>query len=115
MSAPSAGDAPLLRVAVVGATGNVGRELLALLEARRFPMQALTPIATDASPRASVHRPTAQSCTEVTPSPPSASGTSAPSSPASRSASTFSIAKRLSRSAASALVAHRSRRRSRLA
>ena len=36
----------LLRVAVVGATGAVGTELLSLLESRRFPLQELLPIAT---------------------------------------------------------------------
>jgi aspartate-semialdehyde dehydrogenase len=40
---------PLLRVAVVGATGAVGAELLELLEARRFPLQDVVPIATDRS------------------------------------------------------------------
>jgi aspartate-semialdehyde dehydrogenase len=34
---------PALRVAVVGATGMVGRELVALLERRRFPVKALLP------------------------------------------------------------------------
>ncbi len=41
--------AELLRVAVVGATGHVGRELLELLQERRFPIQRLVPLATDAS------------------------------------------------------------------
>ncbi len=40
---------PLLRVAVVGATGAVGRDVLALLEARRFPLQELVPVATERS------------------------------------------------------------------
>jgi aspartate-semialdehyde dehydrogenase len=39
----------LLRVAVVGATGAVGAEVLELLEARRFPLQEVVPIATDRS------------------------------------------------------------------
>ncbi len=39
----------LLRVAVIGATGHVGRELLDLLAERRFPIQELRPIATDRS------------------------------------------------------------------
>ena len=48
MSARAEGPA-LLRVAVVGATGAVGGEVLALLESRRFPLQALVPIATERS------------------------------------------------------------------
>jgi aspartate-semialdehyde dehydrogenase len=40
---------PLLRIAVVGATGAVGSEVLELLESRRFPLQELVPIATDRS------------------------------------------------------------------
>lgn len=36
----------LLRVAVVGATGTVGSELIGLLQERRFPIQQLMPIAT---------------------------------------------------------------------
>ncbi len=39
----------LLRVAVVGATGTVGGELIGLLAERRFPIQELVPIATDRS------------------------------------------------------------------
>lgn len=42
-------SAPLLRLGVVGATGTVGGEVLALLEARRFPLQELVPVATDRS------------------------------------------------------------------
>lgn len=42
-------SAPLLRLGVVGATGTVGRELLGLLEARRFPLQELVPWATSRS------------------------------------------------------------------
>ena len=38
-----------LRVAVVGATGLVGRELLALLEERRFPVSELVPFSSEAS------------------------------------------------------------------
>jgi len=41
--------APLLRVAVVGATGAMGGELLEQLRERRFPLQELRPIATDRS------------------------------------------------------------------
>ncbi|MAE96104.1 MAG: hypothetical protein CL910_15715 [Deltaproteobacteria bacterium] len=44
MSAPE-----LLRVAVVGATGTVGRELIGLLQERRFPIQRMVPVATDDS------------------------------------------------------------------
>lgn len=40
---------PLLRVAVVGATGALGGELLDQLRERRFPVQELRPIATDRS------------------------------------------------------------------
>ena len=40
---------PLLRVAVVGATGAVGSELIAILEERRFPLQELRPIASERS------------------------------------------------------------------
>jgi aspartate-semialdehyde dehydrogenase len=40
---------PLLRVAVVGATGALGAELLDQLRERRFPLQELRPIATDRS------------------------------------------------------------------
>lgn len=39
----------LLRVALVGATGTVGREILELLESRRFPLQELLPVASDRS------------------------------------------------------------------
>lgn len=39
----------LLRVAVVGATGAVGAEVLALLQSRRFPLQEVLPIATERS------------------------------------------------------------------
>ncbi len=39
----------LQRVAVIGATGAVGSEVVDLLEARRFPLQELLPIATDDS------------------------------------------------------------------
>jgi aspartate-semialdehyde dehydrogenase len=42
-------SAPLLRVAVVGATGALGGELLDQLRERRFPIQELRPIATDRS------------------------------------------------------------------
>lgn len=42
-------SAPLLRLGVIGATGTVGRELLGLLEERRFPLQELVPVATDRS------------------------------------------------------------------
>ncbi len=38
-----------LRVAVVGATGLVGREILALLEERRFPVAELVPFASEGS------------------------------------------------------------------
>ncbi len=41
--------APLLRVAVVGATGAMGGELLDQLRERRFPLQELRPIATERS------------------------------------------------------------------
>jgi aspartate-semialdehyde dehydrogenase len=44
----------LLRVAVVGATGAVGSEVIALLASRRFPLQELLPIATERSLGASV-------------------------------------------------------------
>ena len=40
---------PLLRIAVVGATGAVGSELISLLEQRRFPLQELRPVASDRS------------------------------------------------------------------
>jgi aspartate-semialdehyde dehydrogenase len=40
---------PLLRVAVVGATGALGGELLDQLRERRFPIQELRPLATDRS------------------------------------------------------------------
>lgn len=39
----------LLRVAVVGATGAVGSEVVSLLESRRFPLQELLPVATERS------------------------------------------------------------------
>ncbi|MBW2393087.1 MAG: hypothetical protein JRG95_02360 [Deltaproteobacteria bacterium] len=39
----------LLRVAVIGATGTVGRELIALLQERRFPIQRLVPVASEGS------------------------------------------------------------------
>jgi aspartate-semialdehyde dehydrogenase len=39
----------LLRVAVVGATGTLGRELIEQLAERRFPIQELVPIATERS------------------------------------------------------------------
>jgi aspartate-semialdehyde dehydrogenase len=42
-------SAPLLRLGVIGATGTVGREVLGLLEERRFPLQELVPVATDRS------------------------------------------------------------------
>ena len=42
-------SSPLLRVAVVGATGALGGELLDQLRERRFPLQELWPIATDRS------------------------------------------------------------------
>lgn len=42
-------SAPLLRVAVVGATGALGGELLDQLRERRFPLQELRPIATEQS------------------------------------------------------------------
>jgi aspartate-semialdehyde dehydrogenase len=41
--------AKLLRVAVVGATGTLGRELIEQLAERRFPIQELVPIASDRS------------------------------------------------------------------
>ena len=44
----------LLRVAVVGATGAVGTDLVELLQEQRFPLQELRPIATDASLGATV-------------------------------------------------------------
>ena len=34
-----------MRVAVVGATGAVGRTMLAILEERGFPLDALVPLA----------------------------------------------------------------------
>jgi aspartate-semialdehyde dehydrogenase len=40
---------PLLRVAVVGATGALGGELLDQMRERRFPVQELRPLATDRS------------------------------------------------------------------
>jgi aspartate-semialdehyde dehydrogenase len=43
------GGQRLLRVAVVGATGAVGSEVVALLASRRFPLQELLPIATERS------------------------------------------------------------------
>lgn len=46
--------APLLRIAVVGATGACGGELLDQLRERRFPLQELRPIATDRSLGATV-------------------------------------------------------------
>lgn len=46
--------APLLRVAVVGATGSLGAELLDQLRERRFPLQELRPIATERSLGATV-------------------------------------------------------------
>lgn len=42
-------SAPLLRVAVVGATGALGGELLEQLRERRFPLQELRPVATERS------------------------------------------------------------------
>jgi aspartate-semialdehyde dehydrogenase len=45
---------PLLRVAVVGATGALGGELLEQLRERHFPLQELRPIATDRSLGATV-------------------------------------------------------------
>ena len=42
-------SSPLLRVAVVGATGALGGELLDQLRERRFPLQELWPVATDRS------------------------------------------------------------------
>jgi len=45
---------PLLRVAVVGATGTLGGELIDQLRERRFPIQELRPIATDESLGATV-------------------------------------------------------------
>jgi len=45
---------PLLRVAVVGATGSLGGELLDQLRERHFPLQELRPIATDRSLGATV-------------------------------------------------------------
>jgi aspartate-semialdehyde dehydrogenase len=45
---------PLLRVAVVGATGALGGELLDQLRERHFPLQELRPIATDRSLGATV-------------------------------------------------------------
>ena len=38
-----------LRVAVVGATGTLGSDLLSVLEARRFPLAQLIPVATERS------------------------------------------------------------------
>ncbi|MGF1533128.1 MAG: aspartate-semialdehyde dehydrogenase [Bernardetiaceae bacterium] len=38
-----------MRVAVVGATGLVGRQMLAVLEARKFPVQTLIPVASERS------------------------------------------------------------------
>ncbi len=38
-----------LRVAVIGATGTLGRDLLSVLEARRFPLAQLVPVATERS------------------------------------------------------------------
>ncbi len=38
-----------MRVAVVGATGTLGSELLAVLDARRFPVEAVLPLATGRS------------------------------------------------------------------
>jgi aspartate-semialdehyde dehydrogenase len=40
---------PLLRIAVIGATGAVGGELISLLEERRFPLQDLKLVASDRS------------------------------------------------------------------
>ncbi len=40
---------PLLRVAIVGATGAVGGELISLLEERRFPLQELRLVASERS------------------------------------------------------------------
>ena len=37
------------RIAVVGATGNVGREIVQVLEERRFPLADLVPLASDRS------------------------------------------------------------------
>ena len=37
-----------LRVAVLGATGNVGREMLNILEERRFPADSVSAIASPA-------------------------------------------------------------------
>ena len=50
-SAPGAREASggLLRVAIVGATGSLGAEVVAVLEARHFPAGELVPIATDTS------------------------------------------------------------------
>ena len=42
-------SAPLLRVAVVGATGALGAELLDQLRERRFPIRELRAIATERS------------------------------------------------------------------
>jgi aspartate-semialdehyde dehydrogenase len=47
-------SAPLLRVAVVGATGALGGELIDQLRERRFPLQELRPIATERSLGATV-------------------------------------------------------------
>ncbi len=41
--------AQLLRIAIIGATGTLGRELIEQLEERRFPLQELVPIASESS------------------------------------------------------------------
>ena len=38
------------KIAVVGATGNVGREMLAILEERQFPVDEIHAIASRRSP-----------------------------------------------------------------
>ncbi len=48
-STPNGGQPDLLRVAVIGASGQLGRELIDVLQERRFPIQELVPIATDRS------------------------------------------------------------------
>jgi len=43
------GNGEGLRVAVIGATGTIGSDLLSVLEARRFPLAELIPVATERS------------------------------------------------------------------
>ena len=42
------------RVAVLGATGNVGREILAILKERKFPFSSLHALASDKIPNRKV-------------------------------------------------------------